>query len=288
MNLIQIFKRFPTHEACLEHLEAVRWKGTPRCPYCNSTRVSPLKKEHRHHCNACNTSFSVTVGTIFHRTRLDLQKWFLAISLVLDARKGLSARQLARHLEVNKDTGWRMGMQIRKAMSEAAQRDLLAGVVEMDESYIGGKHRPGSGPRPKRGRGSQNKTPVVGMRERGGRIRARVTKDAKQRTLETLVRENIDTKNTVLMTDQWSGYLHMSRMVDHRVVNHNDWYVTPDGISTNSVETFWSLLKRGIVGQYHKVSIRYLPAYLDEFTYRFNHRESTDLFGKTLSRCMGA
>ena len=119
MNIIQVYKLFPTQDDCLNHIEKVRWQGKPVCPYCKSTNATPYKSERRYHCNNCNTSYSVTVGTIFHKTHLDIQKWFLAIALILNAKKGISARQLARDLEVNKSTGWRMGMQIRKAMAEA-------------------------------------------------------------------------------------------------------------------------------------------------------------------------
>ncbi|MFO8101217.1 MAG: IS1595 family transposase, partial [Dehalococcoidia bacterium] len=134
MNIISIYNKFPTDYDCLEHLEKVRWQGTPICPYCKSDKTTPAPKEHRHHCNNCNTTFSVTVGTIFHHTHLPLQKWFLAISLVLNAKKGISARQLARDLEVNKNTAWLLAMRIRKAMYEHEQRDLLQGIVEMDET----------------------------------------------------------------------------------------------------------------------------------------------------------
>lgn len=132
MNIIEVYKRFPTHEDCLDYLEFVRWSGEPTCPYCQSPKSSPMPNERRYHCNNCNTSYSVTVGTIFHKTHLDLQKWFLALSLVLNAKKGISARQLARDLEVNKNTAWYLGMRIRKAMSERFQRKLLRGIVEMD------------------------------------------------------------------------------------------------------------------------------------------------------------
>jgi len=120
-------------------LEKVRWNSVPVCPYCKSTKTTTMKKEQRHHCNTCNTSFSVTVGTIFHKTKLDLQKWFLAISLVLNAKKGISSRQLSRDIEVNKDTGWYMIMRIRRAFAEYGE--LLEGIIEMDETYIGGKAR---------------------------------------------------------------------------------------------------------------------------------------------------
>ncbi len=138
LNPLSISEQYPTQEDCIAHLEAVRWGGKPRCPYCSSDRSTPMNGEGRHHCNTCNTSFSVTVGTIFHHTHLPLQKWFLAIALILNSEESISARQLARHLGVNKNTAWRMAMQIRKAMTNAAQRDPLIGIVEAYEGYAGG------------------------------------------------------------------------------------------------------------------------------------------------------
>lgn len=127
MNIGQVYKRFPTTQDCISHLEKVRWAGVPICPYCNSENITSMPKENRHHCNTCNTSFSVTVGTIFHKTKIDLQKWFLAIFLLLNDKKRLSARQLAREIEVTKDTAWRIMMQIRKALCENAE--LLKGIM---------------------------------------------------------------------------------------------------------------------------------------------------------------
>ena len=138
MNIIQVYKQFPKQETCIEHMEQVRWRGRPQCPYCTSKRVTALPSEYRYHCNTCNTSFSVTVRTIFHKTKVDLRKWFLAISIVLNARKGISARQLAQDIKVNKNTAWSMKMRIRKAMRE--YRDFLEGIIEVDKAYIGGKN----------------------------------------------------------------------------------------------------------------------------------------------------
>lgn len=296
MNIARIFELFPTEADCIAHLEKVRWPNKPVCPYCGASQSSALPKESRHHCNACKTTFSVTVATIFHHTHLPLQKWFLAVSLVLNAKKGLSARQLARDLEVNKNTGWRMGMQIRAAMAEKWQRDLLTGVVEMDETYIGGKPRKGNiggsgqdgGNKSTRGRGTK-KTPVVGMIERGGRVKARVvTRDKLGRKhLSALVRAHVDTENSVLFTDQYKGYFGIKQFMEHRTVNHKVWYVGQDGTHTNSIESFWALLKRGIVGQYHKVSLKHLPKYINEFSYRFNNRNVADVFDRTIARAVG-
>jgi len=284
MNIISIYKRFPKEFDCRTYLEQLRWQSKPVCPYCSSANITLRPKEQRHHCNNCNTTFSVTVNTIFHCTHLPLQKWFLAVSLVLNAKKGIAARQLARDLEVNKNTAWRMAMKIRQAMVDTRQRNLLTGLVEMDETYIGGKPRKGSGQINKRGRGTR-KTPVVGIMERGGRVTASPAKNGQLTTknLADLVRRSVDTNNATLITDEFTGYIGIRRILPHEIVDHSNWYV--DGYKhTNNIESFWALLKRGIVGQYHKVSLHYLPRYIDEFCYRHNHRKDTDLFSLTILR----
>lgn len=172
MNILKIYETFPTKNDCLSYLEKIRWSDKPYCPYCKSTNSTPLPKENRHHCNNCNTSYKVTVGTIFHHTHLPLQKWFLAITII-NAKKGISARQLARDLQINKDTAWRISMKIRDAMMQREQRELLTGIVEVDDTYIGGKPRKGSNGNNKRGRGSK-KTSVVGLVERNGKVKAKV------------------------------------------------------------------------------------------------------------------
>ncbi|OGP59273.1 MAG: hypothetical protein A2V67_15530 [Deltaproteobacteria bacterium RBG_13_61_14] len=287
MNIVEIYKKFPSHNDCLDHIESVRWAGKPICPYCGSPRCTPMPQEKRYHCNSCFTSFSVTVRTIFHNSKLELQKWFLATTLILNAKKGMSARQLARELKVNKNTAWFMGMRIRKAMLEREERNLLQGIVEMDETFIGGKPRKGDGgnEKHKRGRGTK-KTSVIEMIERGGKVRAKVAKRVNGKTISSPVRRNVDTQNATLVTDEYKGYLGISRLVPHKTVNHQVWYVDGD-VHTNSIESFWALLKRGIVGQYHKVSLRHLPKYIDEFCYRHNHRKHDDLFGLTISRAVG-
>lgn len=286
-NIISIYKRFPTEASCLAHIEQVRWKGRPICPYCTSDHVTKAKDDWRYHCNACNTSFSVTVNTIFHHTHLDLQKWFLAVVLMLNARKGISARQLARDIEVNKNTAWYVNMRIRRAMAEGPERELLTGICEMDETYIGGKPRKGDPPQT-RGRGTK-KHPVVGIIERGGKVRAEVAKRDKALTakrLEKMIRQNVAVADATVYTDEFTSYFRLSRFVKHGVINHKVWYVDGD-VHTNSIESFWALLKRGIVGQYHRVSVRHLPQYLNEFCYRFNHRKSADVFDVTLCKALG-
>ena len=139
MNIVQIYKVFPTQQDCVNHLERVRWNNRPYCPYCKSNKQTPMKKENRYHCNTCNTSYSVMVGTIFENTKLDFQKWFLAISLVINAKKGISARQLASDINVTKDTAWYMLMRIRSVLVEYGT--LLKDIIEVDETYIDGKNK---------------------------------------------------------------------------------------------------------------------------------------------------
>lgn len=274
MNIIQIYRQFPTNEDCLRYLEKVRWGETPVCPYCHADKSTPVDKELRHHCNNCNTSFSVTVNTIFHKTKADLQKWFLAISLMLNAKKGISARQLGRDLEVNKNTAWYMAMRIREAMLQ--DRELLTGIVEVDETYVGGKSRKGS----KRGRGT-SKAPVVGLVQRGGRVTASKVSTVDAKSLSRLVRENVDLEASTVITDQFTGYARLKNFVKHQTINHSvAWGI--GSIHTNTIEGFWSFLKRGMVGQYHQVSVRHLQQYINEFCYRYNNRDNEFVFEQTL------
>jgi transposase-like protein len=176
MSIVSTLKKFPNQEACIAYLEQARWNGKPVCPYCNSENTNSLQKELRHHCNSCRKSFSATVGTIFHDTRLPLQKWFLAIDLILNAKKGLSSCQLARDLDVRQATAWSMGHRIRKAMKQDA--GLLSGIVEMDETYVGGKPRKvakkdDDDKGNPRGRATKKEC-VVGMIERGGKVKASI------------------------------------------------------------------------------------------------------------------
>jgi transposase-like protein len=179
-----------------------------------------------------------------------------------------------------------MAMRIRRAMIE--QRELLQGIVEADECYVGGKPRKGNDKEPsgsKRGRGT-TKVPVIGVVERGGNVRAKVAKDLKSKTLARFIREKVQIEGATVMTDEFSGYCRLKFFVNHETINHQAAYVCGN-IHTNNIESFWAILKRGIIGQYHKVSARYLGKYVDEFSYRFNHRRNPDVFGLTISRAVG-
>ncbi len=292
MNIIQIFEKFPTQESCISHLEKARWGDAPVCVYCGKDNTYPMQKELRHHCNDCRKSFSVTVGTIFHHTHVPLQKWFLLISLMMNAKKGLSACQAARDIELRRPTVWSMMHRVRKAMTDDGA--LLSGIVEMDECYVGGKPRKGNdrdddidgGNKSSRGRGTK-KIPVIGMVERQGDVKAvKATKDTlKSKDLNELIRKNINAAKSILMTDEYKGYNRASKILPHYSINHQKAYV--DGIiHTNTIESFWAIVKRGIVGQYHRVSAKYLDRYLDEFCFRYNarHNDGGELFENVLNR----
>ncbi len=291
MNIIQVFKQFPTQKHCIDHLEKARWKQRPVCPYCNSSNSTSMPKEMRHHCNHCKTSYSVTVRTIFHHTHMPLQKWFLAISLMLNAKKGLSARQLARDIEVNRNTAWRITMKIREAMVD--QGDMLSGICEMDETYVGGKPRKGNrrkddkpgGNKSKRGRGT-DKQAVVGIVERGGKVRAKKQDDLSFKALNRMVRENVDIAQARLITDEYKGYTPFGKIMKHDTINHQKSYAEGD-IHTNTIEGFWALFKRGIVGQYHQISVRYMNKYLTEFCFRYNNRENDKVFDLVVNQAVG-
>lgn len=226
---------------------------------------------------------------------MPLQKWFLAISLVLNAKKGISSRQLARDLDLPVKTAWSVAHRIRKAMNDDGA--FLAGVVEMDETYIGGKPRkpndltsiPAGGDKSKRGRGT-DKTPVVGLVERRGKVVALSVNKSQLSAadLQGLVRKRVKLSGSLLITDDYKGYNGMSHIVQHQTINHQKAFVSEGDIHTNTIEGFWSLLKRGIIGQYHKVSDKYLDRYLDEFCYRYNGRsEGPDvLFEDTLAKML--
>jgi transposase-like protein len=286
MNIIQIYKQFPDNQACIKHLETVKWSNTPVCPYCKASKFTAVPKESRYHCNSCNRSFSVTVGTIFHNTKMDLQKWFLAVSLVLNAKKGISSRQLGRDLETTKDTAWRMQMQIRKSMTD--QGDLLQGIIEADETYIGGKNKNRHNDKKIsgiQGRSSKDKTPVIGLKQRDGKVIAKKSKDVSSKSLNTFINANVKEDST-LMTDEWRGYNKISAKFDHFRVSHSTGMYVIGEAHTNGIENFWSMLKRGIVGQYHNVSERHLNKYINEFCYRYNNRENKDLFNETMLRAV--
>jgi transposase-like protein len=266
-----------------ETLERILWPDGPTCPHCgaleNLTRLQG--KAHRigvFQCNNCHDQFSVTVGTIFEDSHIPLRKWLMAFTLLCSAKKGISALQLQRELELGSyRTAWHLCHRIRHAMSKEPLAALLRGTVEVDETYIGGKPRQRHGqPKPKKGRGTK-KVAVVALVERGGQARAHKVERVDAKTLGKAVHENIDRRST-LMTDQFGSYAEIGSRFDggHHTVNHGKGEYVRGDASTNEVESYFALLKRGIMGSFHHVSKQHLDRYCDEFSFRWNHRKSTD------------
>lgn len=285
MNIIEVFAKFPDQESCISYLENVRWQNEPKCPYCESMQSTKRKGTIRHQCNSCNNSYSVLVGTIFEDTKLPLNKWFFAISLILNAKKGLSSLQLARDIGVNRKTGWYLQMRIRKAMQEGGDHNLFNGIVEVDETYIGGALRNHSKHKRQERResglnitGMQHKQPVIGLLERDGRIKLQVLEKAHGKTIKPIIEQTVAPEAS-LVTDGFGGYAGLSKQYkEHQILNKDKEEYARGEYHTNTIEGFWTLLKRGIYGQYHKVSVKHLQSYLNEFTFRYNYKDSKTNF----------
>ncbi|MFH2141092.1 MAG: IS1595 family transposase [Bacteroidota bacterium] len=303
MNIISITKKYGTRAKCYKYLEKLRWgRGKPICPYCDSKKTVRLKAEpFRHHCYTCHKSFSVTVGTIFEDSRLPLSKWFLIVGLMTNAKQGISAKEIQINLGMTYKTAWYSAMRIRCAMIDNCNIEL-DNIVEMDETYVGGKPRrrnkkpkkePANKPtisagtiQNKRGRGT-NKTPVVGIVERKGKIVLKVIEKLTSKNLIAMLKEHVKTDSSTLMTDEYKGYARMDDIIEHFTVEHSAKEYVRGAIHTNSVEGFWSILKNSIKGNYIKVSKKYLPFYLVQSQYLYNHRNYTgNLFEKLIKEAL--
>jgi transposase-like protein len=282
MTLVDVSKLYSTDDRCRELLVRLRWPYGVECLRCKSKNVTDVWTQKKFECSDCHYQFSVTTQTAFHDTHLPLQTWFLAVLLLVEAGKGMSANQLKRTLGIAYKTSWYLCHRIRHAMNETASHEPMGGTVEMDETYVGGAH---SG---KRGRGADGKEIVIGIRQRGGDLRFFHAEDVKSGTLAKYIQEHISDDVDVVVTDDFSSYPKAVGKLPHETVTHSAGEYVRGDIHTNTVESAFSLLKRGIVGSWHKVSAKHLPAYLNEMTFRFNRRKSSDLFVDTLRHMVSA
>ena len=288
MNLITIFNQFPDQQSCINHLEAIRWPEQAFCPLCGSDRVARKVEEGRQgrwNCHKCTSSFNVLSGTVFQKTKIPLQKWFLAIGLMVHAKKSLSSYQLARDLELTQRTAWYMQQRIRAAMAND-QGELLQGIIEADETYVGGKPR-NKDKNNKRGRGASGKTSVVGAVERKGDVKATVTDDTKGATVLGFIEQSVESEESALITDEYKAYTNAYKLIPHRVVNHGEGFVDADDktLHTNTIEGFWSLLKRAWYGSHHKYTKGWSPLFVAEAVWKYNHRKDADAFNGLLRAC---
>lgn len=287
MNLSILSNKYNTQDKCIEHLEKIRWAGEPWCPHCDSDSVKPRKRrKHYYHCNTCNKDFTVLFGTIFEGSKLPLPKWFQLISLMLNAKGGISSKQIQRTLGITYKSAWYSAMRVRCAMVD--DFELLEGIVEMDEAYVGGKPRHRntatqtaaySKLMTKPGKGTKN-IPVVGIVERKykKRVRFEIENKLTTKNLLALLKKYVALNDdTIIMTDELPAYKAFNKYVKHLVVNHSKKEYAKDSpfgkIHTNTIEGVWSIIKNGIKGQYKVLSRKYLPFYLAEFAYKYNRKQ---------------
>lgn len=276
-DLISLMDRYNCDDKCRDLLERIRWPSGVCCLRCGDTDVWEIESRAQWECSSCEYRFSVTAGTIMHRSHLPLRKWFLAIYLMCQSKKGMSAKQLERTLDVTYKTAWYLCHRIREAMgNDPLSGPTLVGVVEVDETMIGGK-RSGDDWR-------ANKTWIAVAIERGGRVRLERIPDVRRGTLHDFIARNVADEAETIYTDELKRYIGLGAC--HETVAHSrDEWVVGD-VHTNSVEGVWSLFKRSIFGTFHKMSVKHMDRYLEEMEWRFNNRDNPHIFRDTLARIM--
>jgi hypothetical protein len=294
MTVDQWEDMFPDEEACQCYLMKRRWPEGVRCPRCGMDKVADAShyKPFYWQCRECDPNgyrFSVTVGTIFENTNMPLRTWFRVIHMMLTAKKGISALQIHRTIGTGSyRTAWYMAHRIRAGLVD---RDFqkLVGIVEVDETFVGGlaknRHKDKRGGGGGTGGTGSGKTPIAGAVSRKGNVVARVIENVRASTLEDFVREAVSHKVSLLCTDQWGGYKHLGKEYPHAVIDHAKGEYVVGAVHTQTIEGFWSIFKRGIMGSFHKMSRKYMPLYVAEFQFRYNNRDNPDIFGTAIGGC---
>lgn len=288
-SLPQLLNHFKDEKTCTDYLASMRWDGNVCCPHCGNDKVYTTDRGYKCADKTCHKKFSVTVGTVFEGSKIKLSLWFAAVYLATAHKKGISSLQLSRDLGVTQKTAWFMLHRIREMLNINAP-ELLSGTTQVDETFIGGKNKNRHSDKKvenSQGRSVKDKTPVFGMLN-NGQVQTEVVKDTKASTLKPIIYSMVQ-KGSIVVSDEWNAYNGLNKDFKHEVLKHNDNEFVKGGFHTNSIEGFWSLLKRGIFGIYHSVSPKHLNRYCDEFSYRYNTRTiaDTDRFSESLKQVEG-
>jgi transposase-like protein len=291
MTEAQFEAAFPDEDHCADYLIARRWPKGVHCPRCNNDKVFPVKTMPRKwQCYVCAPGqgyrFSHIAGTIFENTNKPLRQWFKVVHLMLASKKGMSALQVMRMLGFGSyGTAHMMCHKIRAALIEPEAK--LGGIVEVDETWVGGKDANRHWDKKKGGVGGagSGKTPVIGAVSRKGNVIARVLTRVTKKAVHAFVNEAVSNKVSLLATDEHSIYYKLGKTFPHKTVHHANRRYVIGAVHTNTIEGFWSIFKRGIVGSFRKVSDKYLPLYVAEFQFRYNNRNNPDIFGAAVAGC---
>jgi transposase-like protein len=291
IKLSELNTLFPTEEACKKFLFKHRWPdGRVNCPRCENDKPYKLSRAWHWQCHKCAKKgyrFSLISGTVFENTKYPLKTWFTVAFMMLHSKKGMSALQIKRmvfHDRASYETVWYMCTRIRAAMNNEEFGQLM-GIVEVDEAWIGGKNKNRHRAKKKIGGGPSNKIPVIAAISRKGNVVCQMIENNSQQTLSRFVRKTVGDKVELVATDEGAGYQNLDKFVPHETVDHRSGEYVRGQVHANNLESFWSLLKRGIMGSYHQVSGKYLPLYLAEFSFRHNHRKDSDMFGRLIAGC---
>lgn len=276
-NLKELFDTFKDEETCKAYLEQQRWNGNVECPFCACTKVYRTNRGFKCADKFCAKKFTVTVGTIYENSKVGLRTFFAALYLISSSKKGISSLQLSRQLGITQKSAWFVLHRIREMLKEK-QPQTIKDVAQTDETFVGGKNKNRHADKKidkSQGRSLKDKTPVLGVRCLKGKITTQVIPDTTAETIRPIIEKWVE-KGSIMVSDEWTAYNSLKSDYFHVVVNHKDGEYVRGGFTTNGVENFWSLFKRGIFGIYHQVSKKHLQRYCDEFSARYNTREIKD------------